>query len=62
MKRITKDKGCLILFLLYGLALVVMMGIGFFYGNYNDLGNFVNGNVNATEQQICRNTTKCKYI
>lgn len=45
MRRITKDKGCLILFIMYSLALVIMMGIGFFYGNYSDLGKFVNANV-----------------
>jgi hypothetical protein len=42
MRRITKDKFCLILFLFYGLGLVIMMGIGFFYGNYSQLGQFTN--------------------
>lgn len=42
MKRITKDKGCLIVFILYCIALVIMMGIGFFYGNYASLGITVN--------------------
>jgi hypothetical protein len=44
MRRITVDKGCLIIFLFYSLALVIMMGMGFFYGNFNDLGQFVNNN------------------
>jgi hypothetical protein len=38
MRRITKDKGCLIIFLFYCLGLIIMLGIGFFFGNYNDLG------------------------
>ena len=42
MKRITKDKGCLIVFILYCIAMVIMMGIGFFYGNYGSLGITVN--------------------
>ena len=43
MKRTTKDKGCLTAFILYGFALVILMGIGFFYGNYNAFGVFING-------------------
>ena len=42
MKRTTRDKGCLIIFLLYCLGLIIMMGIGFFYGNYTAFGIFVN--------------------
>jgi len=57
MRRITKDKGCLILFLTYCLALVVMLGIGFFYGNYADLGNFVNDYAAVDAQIDCNN--KC---
>jgi hypothetical protein len=43
MKRTTKDKTCLIIFLLYALAMTIMMGIGFFYGNYDSMGTFVAG-------------------
>lgn len=53
MRRITKDKCCLIIFLFYSLALVVMMGIGFFYGNYNDLGYFVNDAALVEDQVDC---------
>ena len=42
MKRITKDKGCLIIFILYCIGLTIMMGIGFFFGNYSSLGVTVN--------------------
>ena len=42
IKRVTQDKTCLIIFILYGMALTIMMGIGFFYGNYNSLGITVN--------------------
>lgn len=42
VKRITQDKTCLIIFILYGIALTIMMGIGFFFGNYGSLGITVN--------------------
>ena len=57
MRRVTKDKGCLIIFLMYCLALVVMMGIGFFYGNYSKLGVFVNDNAPTSNREECPKCT-----
>lgn len=60
MKRVTKDKPCLILFLFYSLGIVILMGIGFFYGNYKQLGTFTNDAVtdrnnlvNCTNDKLC---------
>lgn len=41
------------MFILYGLGLVIMLGIGLFYGNYLDLGYFVNANTEQSKQQDC---------
>lgn len=60
MRRVTKDKACLIIFLLYCLGLVIMMGIGFFYGNYSYLGYFTNNNAAVDQQVDCNNL--CKYF
>ena len=62
MKRTTKDKGCLIIFLLYCMALIIMMGIGFFYGNYNSFGIFINGAAQLAARQECPNCTIYPYI
>lgn len=51
MRRATKDKFCLIIFLLYSFGMVIMLGVGFFYGNYNTIGIFTNGA--ATTQVTC---------
>lgn len=59
MRRITKDKGCLIIFIFYCIGLVIMMGIGFFFGNYSDLGYFVNDGAAVAEQRNCNSL--CKY-
>jgi hypothetical protein len=62
MRRITKDKGCLIIFLIYSLALVIMMGMGFFYGNYGHIGKFIAGAAeNIKECQRCSNYIKLRY-
>lgn len=53
MKRVTKDKGCLIVFLLYCMALIIMMGIGFFYGNYRAFGVFVNDAAALADRTEC---------
>lgn len=60
MRRVTKDKGCLIIFLFYCLGLIIMMGIGFFYGNYYYLGYFTNDNAPVDQQVDC--TGLCKYF
>jgi|688.fasta_scaffold558800_1 hypothetical protein len=51
MRRLTKDKGCLIIFLIYSLGLVIMLGIGFFYSHYHDIGNFTNDNAPLADQK-----------
>lgn len=55
MKRTTKDKGCLIIFILYSFALIILMGIGFFYGNYNAFGIFINGAATIANRLECPN-------
>lgn len=58
MKRYAKDKVCLWIFLIYLIGAIIILGIGFFYGNYDSIGKIVTGNPPANI-----NVTICpKYI
>lgn len=54
MRRTTKDKCCLVTFCLYSFAIVIIIGLGFFFGNYSNIGTFVssNGPCNSSLQCI----------
>ena len=59
LRRSTKDKCCLVSLCMSVLVTIMLMGIGLFYGNYTNIGIFVNssGNV-ATITADC----PCKHI
>jgi hypothetical protein len=56
MRRTTKDKCCLVTFCLYAVAIIILLGLAFFYGNYSNIGIFVsaNGPCNSTSLCTCR--------
>ena len=51
MKRYTKDKTCLWIFLIYLAMATIILGVGFFYGDTDSIGTVVTGN--GTNATIC---------
>ena len=41
IKRTSKDRCCTVFFCLYMLVLIMLAGLGFFYGNFTQIGTFV---------------------
>ena len=41
IKRTSKDRCCLVLFVIYMLIVLILAGIGFFYGNFTEIGTFL---------------------
>lgn len=46
IKRSSKDRCCTVIFCLYMLILIMLSGLGFFYGNFDLIGAFVVGEDN----------------
>ena len=41
IKRTSKDKCCLVIFFIYITIFAIIAGIGFFFGNFNNIGKFL---------------------
>ena len=41
IKRTNKDKCCLVIFFIYIIVFLIMAGIGFFFGNFGNIGTFL---------------------
>jgi hypothetical protein len=54
IKRSSKDRCCTVMFCLYMLVLIMLAGLGFFYGNFSLIGTFV-----EAEESICGDNLKC---
>jgi hypothetical protein len=53
IKRTSKDRCCTVFFCLYMVVLIILTGIGFFYGNFSKIGIFLANGIECTQFLSC---------